>query len=80
MIGHILEVKKKRAETATRNTRETQKIVRTKYKRLTKAYTHIAPVHRDEFYTNPGNHLSFTLGPTPPATTKREGIRQIRFL
>ena len=28
-----------------------------------KAYTQIAPVHRDGFYTNPGIHPSFTLRP-----------------
>ena len=37
---------------------------------------HNAPVHRDRFYTNPGNHPSFTSG----FHTKHEGIQNIRFL
>ena len=32
---------------------------------IQKAYTQFALVHRDGFYTNLGNHPSFTLGPHP---------------
>ena len=48
--------------------------------KIQKAYTQIAPVHRDGFYTNPDNHPSLPWDPNPPATTKREVIQKIRFL
>ena len=50
-------------------------------KQNTKAlHTNFVPVHRDGFYTNPGNHPSLPWDPNPPATTKREGIQKIRHL